>query len=227
MAALDMSTPYSPVYAALYDFFIAPAVVQVSVEDIAKLVDRAAQGSRILDVGCGGGQHAVDVAVRRPDLRLVALDLSPVFLSRAKARASKAGVSERVQLVHANATDMPFQDQEFDHVYSTGSIKHWVDYRKGLAECLRVLKPGGQLLVMEADRGCRSDDAAQWGANTRVPAPLRPLLRAYFRTIVTGQSIDLDDARRLWDDIPLVDKDAPRRIPGTPALVMSGRKPKS
>lgn len=224
MAALDMSTPYSPVYAALYDFFIAPAVVPVSTADIWKLIDRAAPGSRILDVGCGGGQHAVDVASKRPDLSVVALDLSQVFLSRAKARASKAGVLERLQLVHGNATSLPFAAESFDHVYSTGSIKHWVDLRQGLCECLRVLKPDGQLLVMEADRGCRAEDAARWAANTRVPSPLQPLLRAYFRTIVTGQSIDLDDARALWSEMPLLDKDPPRRIPGTPALVMSGRK---
>jgi SAM-dependent methyltransferase len=225
MAALDMSTPYSPIYAALYDHFIAPAVVPVSTEDIERLVEKAAHGSRILDVGCGGGQHAVEVAVKRPDLQLVALDLSAVFLSRAYDRAKKAGVLERVQLVHADAVQLPFPDEAFDHVFSTGSIKHWSDQRRGLAECLRVLKPGGQLLVMEADRGCRPEDAVRWTGNTRVPAPLRPLLLAYFRTIVTGQSIDLDDARQLWDPMPLVDKEAPRRIPSTPALVMSGRKP--
>lgn len=225
MAALDMSTPYSPIYAALYDHFISPAVVPVSTEDIERLVRNAAHGSRILDVGCGGGQHAVEVARKRSDLQLTALDLSSVFLSRAGKLAKKAGVHERVRLVHGDAVDLPFPDEAFDHVYSTGSIKHWSDQRRGLAECLRVLKPGGQLLVMEADRGCRREDAVRWTSNTRVPALLRPALLAYFRTIVTGQSIDLDDARKLWDAMPLVDKDPPRRIPNTPALVMSGRKP--
>lgn len=224
MAALDMSTPYSPAYAALYDFFIAPAVVRVSVEDIQKVIDGAAPGSRILDVGCGGGQHAVSVASKRPDLSVVALDLSPVFLNRAKSRAKQADVLDRVALVHGNATALPFNDGAFDHVYSTGSIKHWVDLRKGLAECLRVLKPGGQLLVMEADRGCRAEDAASWAANTRLPRPLQPLLLAYFRTVVTGQSIDLDDARALWAELPLVEKQMPRRIPDSPAMVMTGRK---
>jgi len=225
MAALDMSTPYSPIYAALYDHFIAPAVVPVSTADIERLVSRAAEGSSILDVGCGGGQHAVEVAVKRADLQLVALDLSAVFLSRGVARAKKAGVQGRVRFVHGDAVELPFADEAFDHVFSTGSIKHWSDPRRGLAECLRVLRPGGQLLVMEADRGCRPEDALRWTGNTRVPAPLRPLLLAYFRTIVTGQSIDLDDARQLWDPLPLADKEPPRRIPNTPALVMSGRKP--
>jgi ubiquinone/menaquinone biosynthesis C-methylase UbiE len=225
MAMLDMSTPYSPTYAAFYDFFIAPAVVRVGSEEVRKLVERAAPGARILDVGCGGGQHAVDVATRRRDLRVVALDLSPVFLKRASNRASKAGVADRVEFVHGNATDLPFEANEFDHVYSMGSIKHWVDLPKGLSECVRVLKPGGRLHIMEADRGCRFDDTQQWAANTRVPGPLQPLLCAYFRTIVTGQSLDMDEARDLWAAVALVDKDPPHRIPGTPALAMSGRKP--
>jgi ubiquinone/menaquinone biosynthesis C-methylase UbiE len=225
MAALDMSTPYSPVFAAFYDYFISPAVVRVANDDIRKLIDAAAPGARILEVGCGGGQHAVETASRRGDLRLVALDLSRVFLNRASARAEKAGVKDRIEFVHANATEMPFEANEFDHVYSTGSIKHWVDLRKGLSECLRVLKPGGRLLIAEADRGCTFEDAKRWAADTRVPRPLQPLLCAYFRTVVTGQSIDLDDARELWANLPVIDKDAPRRIPGTPALVMSGTKP--
>jgi ubiquinone/menaquinone biosynthesis C-methylase UbiE len=227
MAFLDMSTPYSPVFAAFYDFFISPAVVRVAIGDVRKLVDAAAPGSRILDVGCGGGQHAVEAASRRGDLRLVALDLSPVFLSRAKARARKAGVENRLEFTCASATDMPFEANAFDHVYSMGSIKHWVDLRKGLSECIRVLKPGGRLVVMEADRGCTFEDAERWAADTRVPGPLQPILQAYFRTIVTGQSIDLDDARGLWADVPLIEKEGPRRIPGTPALVMSGTKSKT
>jgi ubiquinone/menaquinone biosynthesis C-methylase UbiE len=225
MAALDMSTPYSPTYAAIYDYLIAPAVVAVSVGDIQRLVDRAAPHSRILDVGCGGGQHVVSVAQTRPDLQLVALDLSHVFLRHAHKRAREAGVEARVQLVHGTATALPFPDEAFDHVYSTGSIKHWVDLKRGLDECWRVLKPGGQLLVMEADRGCRFEDVVTWASQTRLPKLFQPVLHAYFRMIVTGQSIDLQDASRLWSEMTLVDKEAPRRIPNTPALVMSGRKP--
>ena len=147
------------------------------------------------------------VASERPDLRIVGLDLSREILGGAERRAREAGVAGRVEFIHGTALDLPFEANSFDHVYSLGSLKHWGEPRRGLTECLRVLKPSGRLLVTEADRGCRYEDATRWAADTRLIRPLQPLLVAYFRTIVTGQSIDLDDARELWSELPLVDKE--------------------
>ena len=187
-------------------------------------VGQVGHGDRILDIGCGGGQHAVQLAGQRPDLRIVGLDLSAEFVRRARQRASAADVGARVEFVKGNALDLPFEDGEFDHVYSIGSIKHWPEMEQGLAECVRVLKPGGRLLVGEADRGCRFPDVVAWTRDSRVPRPLHIVLHLYFRTFVAGQSIDLDDARQLWTSLALAEPDGPRRIPGTPGLVMSGRK---
>lgn len=225
MAAFNISSPYSRVYSAFYDYFISPAVFRVLEHDLHDVfVDRVAPGARVLDLGCGGGQHAIAMAHQCPDVRIVGLDLSPEFVRRARRRADEAGLADRVELVEGNALDLPFEDAAFDHVYSAGSIKHWPDMARGLAECLRVLGPGGQLLVMEADLGCRFEDVRRWTGDSRVPRPLRPVLHLYFRTYVAGQSIGLDDAAELWDHLPLDDKDGPRRIPGRPAFVMTGTK---
>ena len=165
---------------------------------LALFVERVGHGDRVLDIGCGGGQHAIELAGQRPDVHVVGLDLSAEFVRRARQRASAAGCGSRVEFVKGNALDLPFEAEEFDHVYSIGSIKHWPDLGQGLAECLRVLKPGGQLLVGEADRGCRFPDVVAWTRNSRVPRPLHIVLHLYFRTFVAGQSIDLGDARQLW-----------------------------
>ena len=58
----------------------------------------------------------------------------------------------------------------------------------------------------------------------RTPRLLRPALHAYFRTYIAGQSLDLDDARALWNSLPLDEVDGPRRIPDTPPLIMCGTK---
>jgi ubiquinone/menaquinone biosynthesis C-methylase UbiE len=225
MALFRISSPYGRMYSAFYDHFVSPAVYKVAEDDLhGTFLKEVGHGQRILDVGCGGGQHAIEVAVQRPDLQVVGLDLSAEFIRRARQRASVAGTGSRLEFVEGNALALPFEAGEFDHVYSLGSIKHWPDMTKGLAECLRVLKPGGQLLVLEADRSCRFSDVVAWTRNTRVPRPLHIVLHLYFRTFVAGQSIDLGDAGELWTSLPLVDIDGPRRIPGTPALVMSGRK---
>jgi ubiquinone/menaquinone biosynthesis C-methylase UbiE len=225
MALFRISSPYGQMYSAFYDHFVSPAVFRVFEHELhSSFVKQVGHGDRILDIGCGGGQHAVELAGQRPDVHVVGLDLSAEFVRRARQRATAAQLGSRVEFVKGNALALPFEAEEFDHVYSIGSIKHWPDMDQGLAECVRVLKPGGLLLVGEADRGCRFPDVVAWTRESRVPRPLQIVLHLYFRTFVAGQSIDLDDARQLWTSLALAEPDGPRRIPGTPGLVMTGRK---
>ncbi len=224
-ATFNITTPFGLVYSAWYDHYMAPGVFKVLETELhGRFLEGVGPGSRVLDVGCGGGQHAVHIAGRRPDLRVTGLDLSPELVRRARRLAAKTGVVDRVEFVQGDALKLDFRDQDFDHVYCAGSIKHWPDQGRGLEECLRVLRPGGRFLVMEADRSCRFSDVRSWTHDTRTPRLLRPALHAYFRTYIAGQSLDLDDARALWNSLPLDEVDGPRRIPDTPTLIMCGTK---
>jgi ubiquinone/menaquinone biosynthesis C-methylase UbiE len=224
-AAFTITTPFGTLYSAWYDHYMAPGVFKVLETDLhGRFMAQVGPGSRVLDVGCGGGQHAVHIGTRRPDVRVVGLDLSPELVRRSRRLAAKAGVTDRVEFVQGDALNLDFSDEYFDHVYCAGSIKHWPDQRRGLDECLRVLRPGGRFLVMEADRSCRFQDVRSWAHDTRTPRALIPTLHAYFRMYIAGQSLDLDDARALWSPLPLDDVDGPRRIPGTPTLIMCGTK---
>jgi ubiquinone/menaquinone biosynthesis C-methylase UbiE/2-polyprenyl-6-methoxyphenol hydroxylase-like FAD-dependent oxidoreductase len=224
-AAFTITTPFGRLYSAWYDHYMAPGVFKVLETDLhGRFMERVGPGSRVLDVGCGGGQHAVHIAHRRPDVRVVGVDLSAELIRRARRLAAKAGVAGRVEFVEGDALNLDFPDRHFDHVYCAGSIKHWPDQRRGLNECLRVLRRGGRLLVMEADRSCMFADVRSWARDTRTPRPLLPALHAYFRTYIAGQSLDLDDARALWGSLPLDEVDGPRRIPNTPTLIMCGTK---
>ena len=173
-AAFNITTPFGTVYSAWYDHYMAPGVFKVLETDLhGRFLERVGPGSRVLDVGCGGGQHAVHIAGRRPDVRVVGVDLSAELVRRARRLAAKAGVADRVEFVVGDALDLAFpDDQDFDHVYCAGSIKHWPDQRRGLDECLRVLRPGGRFLVMEADRSCRFSDVRSWARDTRTPRVL-------------------------------------------------------
>ena len=216
----DFTARYSSSEAWLYDRFIAPAVMDMGetmVDDYLRLLP---QGAEVLEVGCGGGQFARSQLDKRDDVRWTGLDVSAEQIARARLRNAK---HESAAFVVGDALELPFPDERFDALVSIASIKHWPDQAKGLAECVRVLRPGGQLLIVEADRGCRFEDAKSFVSRWRLPAVTRPVTLALFRTLVAGRSLDLDDARALMGDLPLARWEV-IRLQRTPAILMSGER---
>jgi SAM-dependent methyltransferase len=98
-------------------------------------------GRRVLELGCGTGEFTCRVAPS--GARLVALDLSPDLLARARAR-----VGEGARFVRGNAEVLPFPAGRFDAVYGC-SVLHHLDLDATLAEVRRVLRPGGRLAFSE------------------------------------------------------------------------------
>jgi SAM-dependent methyltransferase len=217
------TTPYHASEAWIFDTVIAPAIGALRGALLDGQLAELPAGARVLEVGSGGGQLAVEIVTRRPDVSLVGVDLSPAQVARARKRIRHLG--ERVRFVEGSALELPFAAGDFDAVVSIGSIKHWPDAAAGLGECVRVLRPGGRLVVVEVDRGCRWDDARAFVGGWRMPPILRPLGLALFRTWVAGQALDLDDARALLAGTPL-ESTRVERIEGTPGLLMLGRAPR-
>lgn len=218
--AREITAPYSAIESWVYDRVIAPAVVSMH-EALDRELAELPRGARVLDVGCGGGHALVRLAETRPDLELVGVDLSVEQVRRARERTAKHG--RRVTVVQGSALDLPFRDAEFDGVVSIASIKHWPDAARGVRECVRVLKPGGRLVIVEADRGCKLEDVRAFTSRWRAPRAMRRLAVPLFRTYVAGQAIDLEDARALLASVTVAHAEA-KRIEGTPAVVMLARK---
>lgn len=105
------------------------------------------QATDILDVGCGIGGSSLYLAAK---FRAAAtgITLSPVQAGRATERARAAGLSDYVQFQVADALDMPFADNSFDFVWSLESGEHMPDKTRFMQELCRVLKPGGQMLMV-------------------------------------------------------------------------------
>lgn len=99
----------------------------------------------IIDVGCGIGGSTLHLA-QKFGSQATGITLSPVQASRGKERAAAAGLSDQVDFEVANALEMPFEDNTFDLVWSLESGEHMPDKEKFLAECYRVLKPGGKMI---------------------------------------------------------------------------------
>ena len=217
----NVTKPYSFFESWAYDRVIAPAVLSMAAQSEQDLVSRFPQNAHVLDVGCGGGHMLEFIATRRPDLTLTGVDLSPDQVRRARRRLERFG--DRVQIHEGSALDLPFKNSSFDGVYSLASIKHWPDQLQGLQECQRVLRSGGRLIVIEADRGCRTDDVKAFISDWKVPGALSVLPLIIYRTWVAGHSLDLEDARQLLNRLSLENASA-ERTPGAPGLKMEGVK---
>ncbi len=105
-----------------------------------------------VDLGCGPGQFAIELARRSPGLHVTGIDLSDEMLTQGRDNAHRAGVADRVSFRQGDAQQIPFPDASLDLVVSTLSLHHWSDPVAVLDEITRVLRPGGSLLIFDLRR---------------------------------------------------------------------------
>ncbi|OBI48747.1 class I SAM-dependent methyltransferase [Mycobacterium sp. E787] len=109
-------------------------------------VATAGSPRRVLDVGCGTGHLLRTLGHRYPDARqLCGIDAAPQMIATASAFAG----DDRLSFAVGVAERLGYPDESFDLVVSTTSFDHWTDQQAGLAECARVLRPGGHLVLVD------------------------------------------------------------------------------
>jgi arsenite methyltransferase len=106
-------------------------------------------GETILDLGCGAGIDTI-LAARRtgPGGRVFALDFLPQMLERTAAAAAEAGLGN-VETLEGEIDAIPLPDATIDHVISNGVVNLAPRKARVLAECARVLRPGGKLTLAD------------------------------------------------------------------------------
>lgn len=112
-------------------------------EAFAELGPRA--GELVVDVGARDAVHSIRL-VREHGLRAVALDPVPLHSELARTAVAEAGLSSEIEVVEAAIESMPLADDSADWIWCRDVLVH-VDARRGLAECARVLRPGGGLIA--------------------------------------------------------------------------------
>lgn len=104
---------------------------------------------RLLDVATGTADLAILAARRMPALHVVGADISEGMLRRGREKVEDARLAARVRLIRADSAALPFPDGHFDAATVAFGARNFEDLEGGLSEMLRVIKPGGRLLVLE------------------------------------------------------------------------------
>ena len=102
----------------------------------------------VLDMATGTGAVAFRVA-RRPQVRVVAADVTRAMLLQAQARADGDGRRPAIDLIECTAEAMPFPDASFDAVIFTYLLRYVSDVPATLRELTRVVRPGGMMLSQD------------------------------------------------------------------------------
>jgi SAM-dependent methyltransferase len=127
-------------------------------------------GERVLDAGCGAGGSAVWLA-RELGARAVGVNLSPSQIHRARRLAHAQGVSDRVSFERQDFAATTFPDESFDVVWAQESICHVEDKEPFLLEAVRLLKPGGRIVVADRLRSARTRSAPKRSSCSSIGCP--------------------------------------------------------
>lgn len=140
--AVEKALMNNPARAALQRHYEAPLL-----QRLGGTVD----GGTVLEVGCGRGVGAQLILERFRAGHVTAFDLDPDMVDKARRRLAPH-MPHRVTLAVGDVTDIDAADAAFDAVFDFGIIHHVPDWRSGLREIRRVLKPGGRFFFEEVTR---------------------------------------------------------------------------
>lgn len=103
----------------------------------------------ILDVATGTGDVALLTYKLLQPKQITGIDISEGMLQLGREKIKKAGLQNEIQLIQADSEKLPFEDATFDAITVAFGVRNFEHLERGLAEMLRVLKPGGRLAVLE------------------------------------------------------------------------------
>ena len=107
----------------------------------------ASEPLKIADIGCGTGASTMLLA-HDLNAQVTAVDFLPEFIDVLKTRAESEGLINKVSPIVGSMDDLPFDDEEYDVIWSEGAIYN-IGFKKGVGDWRRYLKPGGLLVVSE------------------------------------------------------------------------------
>jgi demethylmenaquinone methyltransferase/2-methoxy-6-polyprenyl-1,4-benzoquinol methylase len=107
------------------------------------------QPQTILDVATGTGDVAILADKILSPKKITGIDISTGMLEIGKAKILKLGLQDKIELVKGDSEIINFPDASFDAITVAFGVRNFENLEKGLSEMLRVLRPGGKLVVLE------------------------------------------------------------------------------
>lgn len=126
---------------------------------------------RILDIATGTGDLAIALSDTGAE-KIVGLDLSPGMLEVAASKLAQKGLQGTVELVQGDSEKLPFSDGAFDAVTVAFGVRNFENLDQGLREIHRVLRPGGQLAILETSVPTRTPLKQGYRLYTKYLLPL-------------------------------------------------------
>ena len=140
------------------------------------------QPKTILDLATGTADLTLALAKHSPQAHIIGMDISEKMLDIGKAKVAQRKMESQIELRLGDAAALPFGDNSFDVVTVAFGVRNFEDLDKGLSEISRVLKPGGQAVILEFSMPERF--------------PVKQLYRFYFKRILPriGKSVSKDSS---------------------------------
>ena len=133
------------------------------------VIGKHVRASKILDVATGTGDLAIEALRLNPD-QITGIDISEKMLAAGLEKIDRQGYKEKIRLIKGDSEKILFPDHYFDVVMSAFGVRNFENTVTGLREMLRVIRPGGMIMVLEFSR-------PSW-------FPLRQLYGFYFTRIL-------------------------------------------
>lgn len=135
----------------------------------------------VLDIATGTGDFAI-AAAKLGDVKITGIDISEGMLSVARKKIVKKELAKQIEFHKADSENLPFNDASFDSAIVGFGVRNFENLNKGLAEILRVIKPGGVFFVLEFSKP--------------VSAPFKQIYMFYFMRILpfVGRLISKDSS---------------------------------
>ncbi|MCK5823980.1 MAG: bifunctional demethylmenaquinone methyltransferase/2-methoxy-6-polyprenyl-1,4-benzoquinol methylase UbiE [Ichthyobacteriaceae bacterium] len=133
-----------------YDFlnhFLSMGIDIIWRKKVVKLIKQTG-AQKILDIATGTGDLAIAMAELKPE-KIVGLDLSNGMLEVGKAKIKEKKLDGLIDMIQGDSENMPFDDNTFDAITISFGIRNFENLSKCLVEINRVLKPGGDLVILE------------------------------------------------------------------------------